>query len=100
MKRDSDVETPRRLTVVVEGRVQGVGFRFNTVDVASRHAVSGYVRNEPDGSVRIVAEGAERELLRFLGALRASSVYRFVRGEQVQWAPATGEYRQFEIRYG
>lgn len=94
------METPRRLTLVVEGRVQGVGFRFNTVDVASRHAISGYVRNEPDGSVCVVAEGAERELLRFLDALRGSGVYRFVRGEQVQWSQATGEYHQFEIRYG
>ena len=39
------------------GHVQGVGFRYTTRSVASRFAVTGYVRNLPDGRVELVAEG-------------------------------------------
>lgn len=43
--------------VVVRGRVQGVWFRAATREVADRHGVSGWVRNEPDGTVRAHLEG-------------------------------------------
>jgi acylphosphatase len=43
--------------VVVRGRVQGVWFRASTRDVADRYGVSGWVRNEPDGTVRAHLEG-------------------------------------------
>jgi len=53
------------------GRVQGVGFRATTREVARGFAVRGWVRNEPDGSVLLEVQGAAEELQRFLGALRA-----------------------------
>ncbi|KAF0093741.1 MAG: acylphosphatase [Puniceicoccaceae bacterium 5H] len=52
------------------GRVQGVGFRFYTIQLARGYAVSGFVRNEADGTVWLEAEGEEAEVKRFLGALR------------------------------
>lgn len=85
--------------VVVEGHVQGVGFRYSTATVAARHPVAGFVRNEPDGTVRIEAEGAEQELDRFLADLRNMPVYRLVRREHLEWRPPTGEFERFEIRY-
>ncbi len=48
-----------RIEVCARGRVQGVGFRFFIDDCAAQAGVSGYVRNIPDGSVSIVAEGKE-----------------------------------------
>jgi acylphosphatase len=45
-------------SVRVQGRVQGVFFREGCRREASRLAVSGWVRNEPDGSVAVYAEGA------------------------------------------
>ena len=89
----------RRLTARLDGRVQGVGFRFTTVEVARDFAVRGYVQNVVDGSVRVVAEGEEAELLRFLDGLRASHIYRFVARESLEWTPASGEYAEFSIRY-
>ncbi|MCS6771625.1 MAG: acylphosphatase [Kiritimatiellae bacterium] len=89
----------RRLNIRVEGMVQGVGFRHSTVIVAGRHPVTGFVRNEPDGSVVIVAEGTEPDLLRFQNDLREMAVYGFVRKEQWDWEPATGEFHRFEVRY-
>jgi acylphosphatase len=58
-----------RAHVVVTGRVQGVGFRFTAVDAARRLGVHGWVRNQPDGSVEVLAEGerpAVEGLVRFL----------------------------------
>jgi Acylphosphatases len=69
-KNEELAASQRRVTVLFEGNVQGVGFRFTTLNVARRHPVTGYVRNEPDGSVRLVAEGAEDSVLRFLDELR------------------------------
>lgn len=43
--------------VIYAGHVQGVGFRYTVRSLARRHPVSGYVRNLPDGSVELVAQG-------------------------------------------
>jgi len=44
-----------RLTATIAGHVQGVGFRFATQRIARSFAVTGYVKNLPDGNVLIVA---------------------------------------------
>lgn len=48
-----------------EGRVQGVGFRYQTTGVAKGFEVSGWVKNLPDGRVHLYAEGEEDEVLAF-----------------------------------
>jgi acylphosphatase len=55
---------------VVKGRVQGVGFRWFTDDAARREGVRGYVRNQHDGTVEIMAEADQEALLRFERAIR------------------------------
>lgn len=89
----------RRLTARFEGRVQGVGFRFNTLHIASRHPVTGFVRNRYDGGVDLVVEGAEPDIHRFLDDLRAASIFRFVRSEHLAWSEALGEFTSFDIRH-
>jgi acylphosphatase len=54
---------------LVSGRVQGVGFRYFTQDIANREGLNGQVRNLPDGRVEIVAEGDEESLVRLEAAL-------------------------------
>ncbi len=56
----------RHLDLRVSGVVQGVFFRASTSDKAKELGVRGTVRNEPDGSVRIEAEGTDEALERFL----------------------------------
>jgi len=58
------------LKVAFRGRVHGVGFRWSTQRVAAGFAVTGYVKNLPDGSVEMVAEGQVSETKSFLVALR------------------------------
>lgn len=55
-----------RYRIIYRGRVQGVGFRYTTASIARPHPVQGYVRNQPDGTVELVAEGAPEPLRRFL----------------------------------
>lgn len=95
-KQDS---LPRRLVVVFDGHVQGIGFRFTTVEIAREHRIEGYVQNMIDGSVKVVAEGLESDLLRFLDAVRASHVFRYVTREDLLWHIATGDLGPFSIRY-
>ncbi len=89
----------RRLSATFDGRVQGIGFRFTTVEIARHHAVTGYVQNLMDGSVKLIAEGEEEELLRFLDALRESHVFRYVTSENLAWGAPTGDMDSFVIRY-
>lgn len=52
--------------IEVYGRVQGVGFRYYTEKKAKELGIHGYVKNRPDGSVKIEAEGEEHVLEAFL----------------------------------
>ena len=54
------------INIVLEGKVQGVGFRETTKYVADQSGVKGLVRNEPDGTVYIEAEGEQWELDAFI----------------------------------
>jgi acylphosphatase len=54
----------------MSGRVQGVGFRYFTLDAARHEGLHGYVTNRDDGSVEAVAEGDAESLERFERALR------------------------------
>lgn len=87
-----------RLTVYFEGRVQGVGFRYRTREVARRFDVTGYVRNRPDGRVELVAEGSEPELDRFVSAVE-QAMGGFIHGKTVHRSAASGAWDAFEIAY-
>lgn len=88
-----------RFEVVFRGRVQGVGFRATTERVARDHpAVTGWVRNEPDGSVRLVIEGTREDLEHFLSAHR-DRLAQWINDERLTEAEPRGGYKGFEIRY-
>jgi acylphosphatase len=87
-----------RLEAVVRGRVQGVGFRYFVLRVASGIGLTGWVANEPDGSVRAVAEGPRPALEQLLDALRDGPPGAQVEAVTAAWLPATGDLRGFTIR--
>lgn len=88
-----------RLTAIVTGFVQGVNFRWFTQRRASELGLVGYVRNRPDGSVELVAEGPRDELERLLDAVRAGPSSAAVENVETHWDAPSGKMGRFEIRY-
>ena len=72
-----------RRRYLVEGEVQGVGFRYFAVRRALRIGVSGWVRNLPDGRVEALAEGTSTALAEFEAALRRGPDMALVTNVQV-----------------
>ncbi len=85
--------------VVVEGRVQGVGFRAWTRRLGRKLGIRGWVANRPDGAVEIHAGGEEARLTRFLEAVRQGPSTARVR--EVREMGEAGELPPsgFEIRH-
>lgn len=86
-----------RRQIVFFGRVQGVGFRATTRDTARRHPVTGWVRNEPDGSVLAHIQGAPAAIDACLADLRRRMAGFITRETCAAIAPEADETR-FEIR--
>ena len=62
----------KTVTMKVTGLVQGVGFRWTTQMIAQKLGITGTVKNNPDGSVSIVAQGEELPLEHFIKKIKAS----------------------------
>jgi len=86
-----------QVIVNYQGHVQGVGFRATAQSIARRFPVTGWVRNEADDSVTLVAEGAETDIDAFLAAIRTRMASNISREER-NTAPATRSFQEFEIR--
>jgi acylphosphatase len=84
--------------VTFRGNVQGVGFRYTTVRVASSFTVTGCVMNMPDGTVEMVVEGERDEITAFLEAV-CDRMGRHIRDHDVQWKTPTGEFSEFGVRF-
>ena len=91
---------PIRLEATVRGRVQGVGFRYYVVKRASQLGLTGWVANEPDGSVRCVAEGPAAEVDALEAILRNGPIGSVVHDVAVVRMPATGRFAGFTVRSG
>ncbi|HIC96392.1 TPA: acylphosphatase [Candidatus Bipolaricaulota bacterium] len=89
----------RRVHLFISGRVQGVFFRANTCDQASRLSLTGWVRNLPDGRVEVVVEGEEAKVKELIDWCHRGPPGAQVRGVEVHWEDYRGEFSGFEIRY-
>lgn len=90
--------TEKRVQLVVSGRVQGVGFRYYTVDAAQQLGVTGFVRNQWNGDVEAVAEGEESLLRQFAAAVRKGPAFSRVDHCKETWSESTGEFATFTVR--
>jgi len=88
----------KRLEATVTGRVQGVFFRDTARREAQRLGLTGWVRNEPDGSVKVVAEGNSDALQTFEQFLHRGSPAARVERVAAEWREAIGEFRGFRVR--
>lgn len=86
-----------QLRVNFQGRVQGVGFRYQTANIARNFDVQGYVQNLSDGTVDLVAEGEKEELEGFLEQIQSQMAGNIVNFHQ-HWYTASGNFNCFEIK--
>ena len=82
----------------VSGRVQGVGFRMSAVAAAGRLGVTGWVRNNADGTVEILVEGRPAAIRQFLAWCHDGPPAARVDSVDVTNGVATGEFREFRLR--
>lgn len=87
-----------RVDVIYHGDVQGVGFRYTVVREASAFDVAGFVENQFDGTVHLIAEGPRDTLERFLRAIRHSRLSSHIESAATVWHPATGTFSSFYAR--
>lgn len=88
-----------RYWVRVEGRVQGVGFRFFVREQAENLSVTGWVRNESDGAVECEIQGEDEELERMFLALEQGPCSSKVDAVRKHSRPASNGEVGFQIRY-
>ncbi|MFW5711706.1 MAG: acylphosphatase [bacterium] len=85
--------------VHIEGRVQGVGFRYSAMKAARRHDVYGWVRNEYDGSVTIFCEGDLERVEQFLQWCRKGPPSAHIVNVDINRLSYTGKYNSFSVAY-
>jgi acylphosphatase len=86
------------LRAIVHGRVQGVGFRYFVLEVATGLGLTGYVRNRPDGSVEVEAEGSRDSLELLLAELRRGPSLSHVERVAESWSEAASAFTGFGVR--
>lgn len=85
--------------IIVHGRVQGVYYRAFTETTVKPLGITGYVRNLPQGTVEINAEGNRKSLEKLIGFLQQGPPNSMVTQLEVTWSDYTKCYSNFEIRY-
>ena len=88
-----------RLHVFIEGRVQGVGFRYTACSEAERRGLCGWVRNTYDGRVEAEFEGSRGQLEAMLQWCHQGPRGAQVQHVDVQWESGEPKYQTFGIRY-
>jgi acylphosphatase len=85
--------------VLINGLVQGVGFRYFVTSRAVSYAVCGYVRNLDTGGVEIEVEGTREEITKFLAEMRRGPRHGLVTDFQLEWKSHKKQYDHFFVKY-
>ena len=89
------VQSTVRLTAVVRGRVQGVGFRYFTAREAERLCLAGTAVNQHDGTVVVTVEGPAKQAAELLSWLESPRAPGAVTSVEASYLPTTGKLRGF-----
>ncbi|MGQ9700981.1 MAG: acylphosphatase [bacterium] len=85
--------------IIVQGVVQGVGYRFFTIHKAKEYGITGYVQNLPDGNVLVVAEGPKGVLNDFIEELRIGPASARVTKIDVAFSENETGYKAFSVKF-
>ena len=86
-----------QLHAIVEGYVQGVGFRFFVQQTAKQLRLTGWVRNTWDDKVEVCAEGSRQDLEKLAELLRSGPTSAHVTALKADWQPASGIFSSFKV---
>lgn len=89
----------KQIKATVHGRVQGVFFRDTTRREAQRLGITGWVKNERDGTVSVTAAGPEDKLKQLIQFLHHGSPQAEVTQVDVTWSDGEREYEGFSVRW-
>ena len=90
----------KQIILHIYGQVQGVSFRYSTQKKAEELNLAGWVRNEQDGSVEIVAEGEEKKLDKLIEWCKSGeSIPTKIDRVEVKWSDASKEFDNFSIKF-
>jgi len=87
----------KRIHAIVSGHVQGVGFRWFTVRAAKNRNITGWVRNNPDGTVETVAEGDADSIREFVEELHRGPMSASVKSVDYREEEPTGQFTSFGL---
>ena len=84
--------------VIFTGHVQGVGFRYTARGIARQHPVSGYVRNQPDGTVEMIVQGAPADIDICIQDIQQEFEH-YLRETRIEPVVYNPRYTDFEIAF-
>lgn len=88
----------KQVSIKIYGKVQGVFFRDSSRAEAEMLGLFGFAKNEDEGTVRIVAEGDDVNLKKFIEWCKYGPDHAEVEKTEITWLPPTGEFQSFLIQ--
>ena len=93
------MENLKRAKIIVNGLVQGVGFRYFVIQQARRLGLKGYTKNLYTGEVITEVEGDAGLIQQFIKELKVGPSHAHVKNCAIEWSEFTDEFKTFEVRY-
>ena len=87
-----------RAHLLIQGRVQGVSFRYYTMQEARSLGLTGWVRNLWDGRVEVLLDGSEDAVKQMIEWCQQGPPSAVVEDVEVAWEEPTGEFNNFRVR--
>lgn len=88
-----------RAEIIVNGLVQGVGYRYFVIREAQKLALNGYVKNLYTGEVLTVVEGEKAIIYELINKLKVGPIHASVKSCKVDWQESKNEFTEFEVRF-
>ena len=93
----SRIERKPSVNIIIKGKVQGVSFRYFTLKQAQELNIVGWVRNRPNGTVEVIAQGDNINLELFIKKLKQGSSFSKVDDVMLDWEHEEKDYENFTI---
>jgi len=88
-----------RAEIIVNGLVQGVGYRYFVMREAKKLDLSGFVKNLYTGEVLTVVEGEKAIVEELMNKLKIGPIHASVKTCKVDWEAIKNEFTEFEVRF-